>query len=29
MGGMFSARDLQMHDVAIYVNGNSAWSEFR
>jgi ketosteroid isomerase-like protein len=29
LGGMFSARDLKMHDVAIYVNGNSAWSEFR
>jgi ketosteroid isomerase-like protein len=29
MGGMFSTRDLQVHDVAIYVNGNSAWSEFR
>ena len=29
MGGMFSARDLKMHDEAIYVNGNSAWSEFR
>jgi ketosteroid isomerase-like protein len=28
MGGMFSARDLEMHDVAIYVNGNAAWSEF-
>ena len=28
MGGMFSARDLKMHDVAIYINGNSAWSEF-
>src|SRR6201998_546914 len=28
MGGMFSARDLQTHDVAIHVNGNSAWSEF-
>ncbi|MFC5862159.1 nuclear transport factor 2 family protein [Acidicapsa dinghuensis] len=28
MGGMFSARDLKMHDVAIYVNGDSAWSEF-
>jgi len=28
MGGMFSARDLKMHDVMIYVNGNSAWSEF-
>ena len=28
MGGMFSARDLKMHGVMIYVNGNSAWSEF-
>lgn len=28
MGGMFSARDLKIHDVAIYVNGDSAWSEF-
>jgi ketosteroid isomerase-like protein len=28
-GGMFSTRDLTMHDVAIYVNGDSAWSEFR
>jgi ketosteroid isomerase-like protein len=28
MGGMFSARDLKIHDEAIYVNGNSAWSEF-
>jgi ketosteroid isomerase-like protein len=28
MGGMFSARDLEMHDVMIYVNGESAWSEF-
>lgn len=28
MGGMFSSRDLKMHDVAIYVNGDSAWSEF-
>jgi uncharacterized protein (TIGR02246 family) len=28
MGGMFSARDLEMHDVAISANGNSAWSEF-
>jgi ketosteroid isomerase-like protein len=28
MGGMFSERDLEMHDVAIYVNGNSARSEF-
>ena len=29
MGGMFSTRDLKMHDVAINVNGDSAWSEFR
>lgn len=29
MGGMFSARDLQAHSVALYVNGNAAWSEFR
>ena len=29
MGGMFSTRDLKMHDVMIYVNGDSAWSEFR
>jgi ketosteroid isomerase-like protein len=28
MGGMFSARDLEMHGVAIHVNGNAAWSEF-
>src|ERR1700722_2063353 len=28
MGGLFSARDLKMHDVMIYVNGNAAWSEF-
>jgi ketosteroid isomerase-like protein len=28
MGGMFSARDLKVHDVLIYVNGDSAWSEF-
>ena len=28
MGGMFSARNLEMHNVMIYVNGNSAWSEF-
>ncbi len=28
MGGMFSARDLKLHDVAIYVNGAAAWSEF-
>jgi hypothetical protein len=24
MSGMFSPRDLKMHDVAMYVNGNSA-----
>ena len=29
MGGVFTARDLKTHDVMIYVNGNSAWSEFR
>jgi ketosteroid isomerase-like protein len=28
MGGMFSARDLTMHHVAIYVNGDAARSEF-
>lgn len=28
MGGMFSARDLQAHGVAVHVNGNAAWSEF-
>jgi hypothetical protein len=28
VGGMFSARDLKLHDVAIYVNGAAAWSEF-
>jgi ketosteroid isomerase-like protein len=28
MGGMFSARDLQPHDAAICIDGNSAWSEF-
>jgi ketosteroid isomerase-like protein len=28
MGGMFSARDLETHDVAIHVDGNAAWSEF-
>ena len=28
MGGMFSARDLKMHGVMIYVSGDSAWSEF-
>lgn len=29
MGGMFSARDLKTRDVMIYVDGDSAWSEFR
>src|SRR5579871_2765214 len=29
MGGMFSARELKTHDVMIFVNGDSAWSEFR
>jgi hypothetical protein len=28
MEEMFSARDLEMHDVMIYVDGSSAWSEF-
>ena len=28
MGGIFSARDLETHGVAIHVNGNAAWSEF-
>ncbi len=28
MGGMFSARDLQMHGVSIHVSGNAAWAEF-
>ena len=28
MGGLFSTRDLQVHDVAIHVGGNEAWSEF-
>jgi ketosteroid isomerase-like protein len=28
MGGMFSARDLETHGVAVRVNGNAAWSEF-
>jgi hypothetical protein len=28
MGGMFSSRDLQIHNLMIYVNGDSAWSEF-
>ena len=28
MGGMFSARDLEIHGAAIHVNGSAAWSEF-
>ena len=28
MGGMFSARDLETHGVAVHVNGKAAWSEF-
>jgi ketosteroid isomerase-like protein len=28
MGGMFSARELETHGVAIHVNNNAAWSEF-
>jgi len=28
MGSMFSARKLEMHAVMVYVNGDSAWSEF-
>ena len=28
MAGMFSARDLETHAVAVHVNGNAAWSEF-
>ena len=28
MGGMFSARDIEIRGVAIHVNGNAAWSEF-
>jgi ketosteroid isomerase-like protein len=28
MGGMFSARDLETHGVAVHVNGDAAWSEF-
>jgi len=28
MGGMFSARDLETHGVAVHVNGNAGWSEF-
>lgn len=29
MGGMFSARDLQIHDASVHVNGKAAWAEFR
>jgi ketosteroid isomerase-like protein len=28
MGGMFSARALEMRDATVHVNGKSAWSEF-
>ena len=28
MGGMFSARDLQTHGVAVHVDDKTAWSEF-
>jgi ketosteroid isomerase-like protein len=28
MGGMFSARDLQLHDVSVHVNGKMGWAEF-
>jgi ketosteroid isomerase-like protein len=28
MGGMFSARDLETHGVAVHVNGKAGWSEF-
>jgi len=28
MGGMFSARDLEIKEVTIHVNENAAWSEF-
>jgi ketosteroid isomerase-like protein len=28
MGGMFSAPNLETHNVAIHVSGNEAWSEF-
>jgi ketosteroid isomerase-like protein len=29
MGGMFSARDLQIHDASVHVDGKAAWAEFR
>jgi ketosteroid isomerase-like protein len=29
MGGMFSARDLEIHDASVHVNGKAAWAEFR
>jgi ketosteroid isomerase-like protein len=29
MGGMFSARDLQLHDASVHVDGKAAWAEFR
>ncbi|MGA8437867.1 MAG: hypothetical protein WB762_23470 [Candidatus Sulfotelmatobacter sp.] len=28
MGGMFSTRDLETHNVEIHVSGNAGWSEF-
>ena len=28
MGGMFSARDLEVQGAAIHVSGNTGWSEF-
>jgi hypothetical protein len=28
MGGMFSERRLNVHDVSIHVYGETAWSEF-
>jgi hypothetical protein len=28
MGGMFWARDLETHGVAVHVNGKAGWSEF-
>lgn len=29
MGGMFSARDLRLHDASVHVDGKAAWAEFR
>jgi len=28
IGGLFSTRDLELHNIIVHVNGNSAWSEF-